>query len=476
MRRGTGAARDADGRATWVAPAALLATVLIVSAAIMAGTPGERVADSGVTTAFVPPTATSGESGTDTDADTDADTDSDGILGTRGDDVRGGDDDTRPLLSAVMEMDESTRQFVHSQEKRDWKAFRLRLPATAGSAVDAELSLWGRGSFSLSEAGRSRRSFLVRVPEGGPPVGVREDIGGADTKPRELRMFLLLSMFEDANRLKYHSSASVLRSLGLWPMTTTYCELSLRGDGGGTDSLGVYLLVEWPPEAVRRAHPGAGHDFAMRGGKGDQLLSVPSFKPTGPLPPSMDALVREVKADRDFDMSRALDTDTYVTWLAVNSLLQNGDYNDEVWFFAAGGMWRDSSGGEHARLGMVPWDYDSIQKKCHDVGKRAGMPDPGPEMYCAETTLDHFVYHSPRWRADFDSRMRFLCAPGAPLSAKAYAETVGASAARIAAYFARSPRCRADTFDGGRGVDPLEAADRMAESLAKRKAETDMGI
>eukprot|EP01137_Pigoraptor_chileana_P011732 Opistho-2@63100 len=281
----------------------------------------------------------------------------------------------------------------------------------------AIVSLWGKGSLKLRKS--TRRTFLVTLDS---PIVIDERVGAvggghADAGERIVRRFMLLSLWEDTNRLKYRTSASLLAVVGIWPMHTAFVEVRIPGvpsaDGAPGDSQGVYLLVEFPLDAVARVE-GVGVDeiemasravldpgSAMRNrsltGKEEPDLPLRHF-PSFRLGSALWGCYAHAAGDaRAFE--RSVDG-SYVTWLAVNSLLMNGDYADEAFFYA---VRRRSNAGEDDEmmesfgpcgtrmLRLLPWDYDSILRfACHNKGVDE-VKDP--LLFCAEAAFDRLIAH-----------------------------------------------------------------------------------
>ncbi|RNF00055.1 hypothetical protein TraAM80_07831 [Trypanosoma rangeli] len=96
-----------------------------------------------------------------------------------------------------------------------------------------------------------------------------------------------------------------------------------------------------------------------------------------------------VTTDRE---KQFLDMPQYMAWIAVNTILQNGDYDDEALFF---GVFRPSEPVPEKPqlpiyLGLMGWDYDNVFAPCHrKPWFKASV------MYCAEATLDNAIYETP---------------------------------------------------------------------------------
>jgi hypothetical protein len=84
-------------------------------------------------------------------------------------------------------------------------------------------------------------------------------------------------------------------------------------------------------------------------------------------------------------LSSRFDFDNYLRWIALNSLLLNGDYIDETFFWGSFELTGD--GGEVLYFRNLGWDYESMNTACHFGGAYA-VVDPYGIAYCAEDQVD----------------------------------------------------------------------------------------
>eukprot|EP00754_Rhynchopus_humris_P039900 Rhum_TRINITY_DN22978_c0_g1::Rhum_TRINITY_DN22978_c0_g1_i1::g.176722::m.176722 len=280
---------------------------------------------------------------------------------------------------------------------------------SVASSVPARVQFWGKSSAKLRLT--KRRSLLITVDAGSPPLRV------ADGAP-PLRRFLLMSLWEDTYRLAYATTARFLEKSGVWLPYTKLVEVHCEGGSeelcGPGSTFGVYLLIEFPEDAIRRRLDrlgDAGASFARCAaahGDGVGLLRPPPAMPPNPevgariwryqkkpafydvisFPSfasnsSLSALYKRLDQteERSFvkEVGRQLHLQQYLVWLALNSLLRNGDYDDEVFFVGSA----QQSG---SALRIHAWDFDNVYEDCHKKGKHALKGQP--LMYCAETALD----------------------------------------------------------------------------------------
>ncbi|MCA9542119.1 MAG: CotH kinase family protein [Myxococcales bacterium] len=308
---------------------------------------------------------------------------------------------------------------------------------------EIEVNLRGKGTFFCA-----RRSFTVRFAT---PVRV------GDSPP--LEHILLLSMCEDEPYLRMRSSVELLQGVGLFPSWFTFAEVRY-----GEQTRGVYLVVERPRKAVSRLF--RDNELVIRRIRDDQ---EEIDRPDEADIVDRDALLAPYRALYDViaalegdalldQLDRRMDYDHYLDWLAVNSVLENGDYRDEVYFYDRPGP----AGAVSPYFAILAWDYDGVQTPCH-----VGNPIAEPLMYCAESALDRPVRDDAAVHARYVDRLRAVL--DGPLAPAAYAETIHRVAAELALYLDR-PGVRAIMARGDDPLDPATAADEMAARQAERHA------
>jgi CotH kinase protein len=286
-----------------------------------------------------------------------------------------------------------------------------------GKAVEARAHLRGDGTFDCD-----RRNYTIEL---------------RDTRPRHLMPgfagseFHLISMCAEDSYLNAYTAAQLMSRLGLFPFAFRYIEVRVSGE-----SQGVYVLVEKAREALVRRHgrvrsvirrryepdrttpelkyAAASQEAAM--GSYYQVLQALSGK-------SGDGLVRA--------LDEHLDLHGYLGLLAFHSLLQNGDYADEVWMVSTDRLRADGAIGDW--FSFAGWDLDDIFSECHYEGAYA-LADRHGLSFCAEAELDDRVLADPAAYARYVDRLEQVLAD---ISDQTFAQAAVAAQAALLPYLRR---------------------------------------
>ncbi len=200
--------------------------------------------------------------------------------------------------------------------------------------------------------------------------------------------FILISMCQD---LKYFGQVfgnRVLAGLGLFAPPFRYVRVRIDGVNQG-----LYMLVYQAERAFRDSSLGLtsvirrGYDIdawpaEVKHPSDPELAEAARLRfeaiGDGALGESPDRLVAFLEEH--------LQLDAYLRWLAVNSLLENGDFIDEA-FFAG------SAEGSGERFRVSAWDNDDLWSACHAEGLRA-IVDRCGLTYCTEAEVDQALLRS----------------------------------------------------------------------------------
>ena len=282
----------------------------------------------------------------------------------------------------------------------------------------------------------------------------------------DVQDFMLVNMCFDKGFIRYRMALAVLDKLGLFPSAYRYIHVRLNGVSNG-----VYLLIENILSAIPKKWP-AMDIVAQRARSGSlkTFLGIPKGPEEAELPLVHSCFIHsreEVSDGQEFkegllwhlpSMNRTqasmaffqmltaavgvcskhipdtlhtqLEYTRYLGYLAFNSLVMNGDYVDEIFFF------RD---GHSKRWSFLGWDYDDVMSICHHSQSFA-LRDP--LLYCAESILDLGV-RSPSVRKDLLNAFSLLMGDesedaknnGGLLSVDSFSAIVAEVGAELRAYF-----------------------------------------
>lgn len=339
-----------------------------------------------------------------------------------------------------------TYQSRLSAGSREDFSLSVRL-GTDAAPVPAVAHLRGNGAFSCS-----RRSYAVDL-EGNRPRHLFPGMASDE--------FLLISMCNDEAYTGLPTAMRLAERLGLLAYPSSLVELVLGGE-----SRGVYLLIAKPKKQLRllHAHPSA----LLRRGNDAQGKSPEVKHAEGDVDPmaAYDALLREAETRSGADLlaalERRIDLDQFLRWVALNSLLRNGDSVDEIYFL--GTESRTAPGGAFFSIGA--WDLDDLYSSCHNGGLDA-MPDPRGLTWCVEGRLERRILGDPAGYARYVQVLADLLARLTPADFQA---GIDQTAAELLPFFA-DPAIRAASEEIGRPDTREEATRKIRDELDRLSRE-----
>lgn len=235
-----------------------------------------------------------------------------------------------------------------------------------------------RGRSSLPCA---RKSFSVNL-DGGDARDIVPASGSDE--------FYLVSMCLDINYVNQVNANDLLRPWNAWRIEQDPVEVRVDGE-----SRGLYLFVEQIQDQmsrdVSRARAVIRRRTDIDGAEPDIKWSFDdddeaAYARYQSFLASFEGLSG---AALEAELRERLDLDTYLRWIAMMSLLENGDYVDEAYFIETEGVRAD-----HSRVPyyMVHgWDADDLFSVCHHSGRFA-IDDPRGLLYCSEALIDHLMF------------------------------------------------------------------------------------
>lgn len=262
-----------------------------------------------------------------------------------------------------------------------------------GKAVEGRAHLRGDGTFDCD-----RRNYTIKL---------------RDKRPRHLMPgfagseFHLISMCAEDSYLNAYTASHLLSRLGLFPFASRYIEVRLNGK-----SQGVYILIEKAKEALVRRH-GRARSVIRRRYEPDRTAPEIKYAAAGQEAAmgSYYQVLQALSGKSGDDLVRALDEHLdlhgYLGLLAFHSLLQNGDYADEVWMVSTDRLRADGAGGDW--FSFAGWDLDDIFSECHYEGAYA-LADRHGLSFCAEAELDDRILADPAAYARYVDRLEQVLA------------------------------------------------------------------
>ncbi|MFD2201703.1 CotH kinase family protein [Shivajiella indica] len=200
-------------------------------------------------------------------------------------------------------------------------------------------------------------------------------------KNQKLKKFDLLSLSMDKYYIRNRLAFQMMEHLELFELFYTFSEFKINGN-----SEGIYLVVERPqdwalqdrksPLIIRRGYNHSIDKIKLnkKADKKESKFFVDSFR-------QIYKILPKYQGEELYQMlSERIDLENYMRWLAFNYFVHNGDYADEVFFYA------DPKSG---KLRIIPWDYDDIFAKAPHEGKE--VTDrilSGKLIFSSEDALD----------------------------------------------------------------------------------------
>lgn len=244
--------------------------------------------------------------------------------------------------------------------------------------------------------------------------------------------FYLISMCLDDRYVNQVNADRLLARVGTWHLALGFVEL--RVDDA---SHGLYLFVEEVDDALRNDVSDARAVIRRRtdiDGKAPEakwsfddddeaaLARYEAFLA------SFEGLQGEELLDA---LHQRMDLDQYLRWIALMSLLENGDYVDEVFFVEEGTV--DTAGAPASYYTIQTWDPDDLFSACHHNGRFA-IEDPSTLLYCTESVLDHAIFADPLVYAYYVDTLEAVVGE---LTPEVFEATVTATRDELLAWFER---------------------------------------
>ncbi len=318
-----------------------------------------------------------------------------------------------------------------------------------GPWVSASAHLHGKGSI-----GCERRSYTLNLDSNQARYLL------PDSATDE---FYLISLCLDNRYIRAYTAYQLSQRMGVFPLEFRYVELTLDGD-----SRGAYLLLEKTSEALVSGNSRVRSVIRRRYSPD---MTVPEVKYSVADPGEVTAAYDDLLASLGIlsgeelveELDERMDSRGYLTLLALNSLLQNGDNVDEVWMMSTERLRADGQVGDW--FSFVAWDPDDIFAGCHYSGRYAYV-DEFELTYCAEAELDDVILADPLTYARYVDRLDELLAT---VTDEVFAELLGNTEAALLP-LVRRPEVAAAMVeliaDNPAAVDPAVAEQEIVDAIA----------
>jgi hypothetical protein len=180
---------------------------------------------------------------------------------------------------------------------------------------------------------------------------------------RKFEEFKLISMVFDYTYIENSTAVGLFREVNLWPVYSFFTEVKLNDY-----TQGLYHFIEDPVEYFIEQK---NSSFVLRRGYDHVIRKYTAGLNPIHEPQSYISRFKKIYSDiaiysgsQLYDSLLAnLDMEQYFTKLGIDLLLKNGDYTDEVFFYA-------KTSDNKEIFGVFPWDYDDLfSDKPHEIGR-----------------------------------------------------------------------------------------------------------
>ena len=202
-----------------------------------------------------------------------------------------------------------------------------------------------------------RKSYNVKLYEFLPVNSIRNV---------QINNFRLLSMTTDYTYIENYISLTMLKEVGIMPLFFQYIEVKMNDNNEG-----LYILINNPeyyslkeilaPFILRRGYNGSIDNFEY-----NAIAPFPVEKYTSRFNNIYEYIIDYSGRQLYDSLFMIMNIKNYFRKIAVDYLIRNGDYTDEIYFYSAN--------GDHVYFDIIPWDYDDIfQNSPHEVGNDWGV-------------------------------------------------------------------------------------------------------
>jgi len=304
----------------------------------------------------------------------------------------------------------ATHEFIHSSRDTSYSIDDEGVLFTLnGDPVNLK-DIRTRGKTALRY---QRKSYSVFLSD---PLTITGRSGGKD---KVMSRFKLLAMAADYTYIENRIGLGLLEQVGVNELFYKFVELRINA---ATE--GVYMLVEDPEQFFKEQ----GSEYILRRYY-HHWIGDSEYEPSFYYKPELayENRFKEIyQLILNYDgealylqLKERFHIEHYFRKMGVDYLLKNGDYSDEIFFYA---MVRD----DEIKFDIIPWDYDDLfSEDPHEVGVTWGIGNLFGERYYAtyeevlavlgeklifsiEDDLDYIIATDPYLYARYEEQLRVL--------------------------------------------------------------------
>jgi spore coat protein H len=213
--------------------------------------------------------------------------------------------------------------------------------------------------------------------------------------------FTLLSLSMDKYYCHNHLSFGLMEAVGLHHLFYSFCDLRINDN-----SEGIFMVIERPedwafnkkksPVIIRR-----GFDHSISEIKTDNITDQDEKEQYISYYKEIYHVLNACEGEELYEtLQKYMDIDHYMTWLAFNFLVHNGDYSDEVFFYFD---------PDFSKYRIIPWDYDDIMVSSPHEGLKQRNQTIGSKMlFSGEDQLDSKIANDSFLYSMYIKRLREL--------------------------------------------------------------------
>ena len=203
-----------------------------------------------------------------------------------------------------------------------------------------------------------------------------------------MKKFYAVSLSMDKSYIRNRLAFCMMEEIQLFELFYSFCELRINDQ-----SEGIYMIIERPqdwamkkknsPLVIRR---GYNHNIdKIKTGEEIDKSEAKNYKNQYN---QIYKSLRKYEGKELYEvLSRWLDMELYMKWLAFNFFVRNGDYTDEVYFCIDPVV---------DKFKIIPWDYDDIFAATPHEGMDGKKKNIGDKLiFSSEDLLDQKIANDP---------------------------------------------------------------------------------